>query len=169
MLDRDSIVSGHPDGPTWQGDALPATPGQWLSTASGRGSTLRAIAATALALHGLIHLIGFIVPWRIATMEGMAYRTTILGGALEIGDPGSRLLGVAWLGLALAFLLAAWSIWRGRHWGLALAGALAMISLIACVLGLPETVAGLVVNVVILAGVLAYSAVTRRPPLPGRR
>src|SRR5450759_745041 len=35
---------------------------------------IRRIAAVLLALHGVIHLIGFVVPWRIATLEGFVYR-----------------------------------------------------------------------------------------------
>ena len=40
------------------------------------------LAAAALGLHGLIHLIGFVVPWGIAQVEGFPYRTTALGGAI---------------------------------------------------------------------------------------
>jgi hypothetical protein len=35
-----------------------------------------------LIVHGLIHLIGFVVPWRLATMADMPYDTTVLGGRL---------------------------------------------------------------------------------------
>jgi hypothetical protein len=46
------------------------------------------VAAVVLALHGVIHLIGFVSPWRIISLEGFAYRTTVLSGAQDIGDVG---------------------------------------------------------------------------------
>jgi hypothetical protein len=42
---------------------------------------IRILSAVVLALHGVIHVIGFMSPWRIATLEGFAYRTTVLNGA----------------------------------------------------------------------------------------
>jgi hypothetical protein len=111
------------------------------------------VAAVALALHGVIHLIGFMSPWRIASFEGFAYRTTVLGGAQDIGDVGVRLIGLVWLGLTLGFLAAGHAVWRRRSWAVVLTGAIALVSLIVCVAGLPETATGVGVDVVILASV----------------
>jgi hypothetical protein len=111
------------------------------------------VAAVALALHGVIHLIGFMSPWRIASFEGFAYRTTVLGGAQDIGDVGVRLIGLVWLGLTFGFLAAGYGIWRRKSWAVGLTGVFAMVSLIVCVAGLPETAAGVGVDVVILATV----------------
>ena len=83
---------------------------------------IRALGAAVLAAHGLLHLIGFVVPWRIAVVDGFADRTTALGGVLALGDGGARIL--------------------------------------VCVLGLPETGAGIVVNLGILAA-LAWAAFGR--------
>ena len=112
---------------------------------------IRRTAAVALALHGVIHLIGFVVPWQIASLEGFAYRTTIFGGAQGVGDAGVRLIGLVWLGLTLGFLTAGYGAWRGNPWAVGLTGVLAVVSLIACVAGLPETAAGVAIDVVILA------------------
>jgi hypothetical protein len=119
---------------------------------------IRRAGAVVLALHGVIHLIGFVSPWRIATLEGFAYRTTILGGAQDIGDIGVRLIGLVWLGLTFGFLAAGYAVWRGKPWAVGLTGVLAMVSLIACVAGLPETAAGVAIDVVILATV-SYVAI----------
>jgi hypothetical protein len=51
---------------------------------------IRRMAAVVVALHGAIHLIGFVPPWQVASLEGFAYRTTVLGGALDIGNVGAR-------------------------------------------------------------------------------
>jgi hypothetical protein len=111
------------------------------------------IAAVALALHGAIHLIGFVSPWRIASVEGFAYRTTVLGGAQDVGDAGVRLIGLVWLGLTVGFLTAGYGVWRRKAWAVGLTGVLAVVSLIVCVAGLPETAAGVAIDVVILATV----------------
>ena len=111
------------------------------------------IAAVVLALHGVIHLIGFVSPWRIASLEGFAYRTTVLGGAQDVGDVGVRLIGLVWLGLTFGFLAAGYAVWRRKLWAVGLTGVLAVVSLIVCVAGLPETAAGVAVDVVLLAAV----------------
>jgi hypothetical protein len=118
---------------------------------------LQALAAGALALHGVIHLIGFVVPWRLAQVEGFPYRASALNGAVQLGDAGARLVGVAWLGLAVGFLVAGFATWRGAPWAGAVTGGLAIASIAVCALGLPEATTGIVVNVTIL-GVLALAA-----------
>lgn len=121
---------------------------------------IKALGAALLAAHGLIHLIGFVVPWRIAAPDGFAYRTTALGAVIELGDAGARLVGVAWLVIAAGFVLAAVATWRGARWAAGITALLAIASIVVCALGLPETVAGIAVNLGILA-VLAWAAVGR--------
>ena len=121
---------------------------------------IRRIAAILLALHGVIHLIGFVTPWRIATLEGFAYRTTVFNGALDVGDVGARFIGLVWLGLTFGFLAAGYGIWRGTRWAAGLTAVLAIVSLIVCLLGLPEAGAGVVIDVLILAAV-AYLVFVR--------
>jgi|GEM_PF-2037047 len=125
-----------------------------------RPTIVPTIAAIALAGHGLIHLIGFVVPWRIAVLEGFAYRTTALNGALSLGETGAQAVGIAWLVIAIGFLTAAVGVWRAQAWALRLTAILAVCSVVVCVLGLPETGAGIVVNGLILA-VVGYLYLTR--------
>jgi hypothetical protein len=124
----------------------------------GRMTRTRALVAIALAAHGLIHLIGFVVPWQLATMEGFDYRATALNGAIAIGEGGVRIVGLVWLALAAGFVLAAFGVCRSAPWAVPLVAALALASLIMCIQGLPETAAGIAVNVTILA-VVAWLAV----------
>jgi hypothetical protein len=121
-------------------------------------------ASVVLALHGLVHLIGFVVPWRLATIEGFPYRTAVLNGSMEIGDLGVRALGVVWLVLAVGFVVAAFGVWRGESWALLLTAVLAVVSLAISVVGLPEASAGIAINLVIL-GVIGYLAMTGRAAL----
>lgn len=118
---------------------------------------MRRIAAVVIALHGVVHLIGLAVPWQIATVEGFAYRTTVLGGALDVGDAGARILGLVWLALAVGFVVAALGVWRGDPRAIGLTVVLAVVSLLVCLAGLPETAAGVAVDAVILA-ILAFGA-----------
>jgi hypothetical protein len=111
---------------------------------------IRSLAAVALAVHGLIHLIGFVVPWRIAELEGFPYRTTALGDTLVLGETGVRVVGVAWLVLAVGFVVAGLGVRRRDAWAIPLTAVLALASIVVCALGLPESIAGIVVNVVIL-------------------
>jgi len=122
---------------------------------------LRTLAGALLAAHGLIHLIGFVVPWGIAQVEGFPYRTSALAGAIALGEPGARLVGVAWLVLAFGFVVAGVATWRRAAWAAPLTAVLAVGSIAVCALGLPEAVFGIAVNVAIL-GALGWTTVGRR-------
>ena len=121
---------------------------------------IRTLAAVLLAVHGLVHLIGFVVPWGIAQVEGFPYRTSALDGAVALGEPGVRLVGVAWLVLAVGFVVAGIATWRRAAWAARLTAVLAVGSIVVCVLGLPEAVFGIVVDAAVLAA-LGRVAVAR--------
>lgn len=116
-------------------------------------------AAVVLAAHGVIHLIGFVVPWQLATVDGFPYRTTVLAGLLDVGGTGARAVGGLWLVCAVGFVVAAVALWRGEPWAMPLIIGLGLASLVLCVLALPESGLGVVVNVAILASA-AYLALT---------
>jgi hypothetical protein len=122
---------------------------------------LRIAAAAVLAVHGLIHLIGFVVPWGIATIDGFPYRTSALGGALLLGETGARVVGIAWLAIGAGFVVAALGAWRRAGWAMPLASGLAVASIGVCLLGLPEAATGILVNIAILAA-SAWVVVSRR-------
>jgi energy-converting hydrogenase Eha subunit E len=118
---------------------------------------IRLVGATLVALHGVIHLIGFVVPWRIATVDGFPYRATAFGGLAELGDVGMRVVGVAWLVCAVGFVVAGVGIARRSPWARRLTVSLAAMSIVLCVLGLPESSVGILVNATIIA-VAAWTA-----------
>jgi hypothetical protein len=68
---------------------------------------MRFALAALLMAHGVAHLVGFVVPWRLVASQEVAYRTTILASAIDVGDAGIRMLGIVWL-LAAAALCADW-------------------------------------------------------------
>ena len=122
---------------------------------------MRFVFAAVLIAHGVAHLVGFVVPWKLVSTAEVPYRTTVLGGVSDLGDAGARALGVVWLMAALAFVLLAGSVLAGsnvRPWALAM---LALSSLL-CVVGWPEARIGLVVNVVLLTVLLAMPDLAAR-------
>ena len=58
---------------------------------------LRWALALLLVGHGLAHLPGFLVAWRLRELPMLPYTTTILGGHFDVGALGARLLGLGWL------------------------------------------------------------------------
>ena len=113
----------------------------------------RVVLAAAIAAHAVIHLIGFVVPWQLTAVAGSPYRTTVLDGTADLGEIGVRLVGVLWLACAIGFVVAAVGIVRRSTWALPITAILAIVSLMACLVGLPETAMGIAVNAVILGGV----------------
>jgi hypothetical protein len=108
------------------------------------------VFAVFLALHGLVHVVGFTVPWGLGGPRGVGYSTLILNRSVEVGDTAVKLLGFVWLAAAFAFVIVAVMIWRGHPWALRSTVALLIGSLVLCVIGLPGAVMGLAIDVVLL-------------------
>ncbi len=125
----------------------------WLPGAARqpRHSTWIIIFSIALAVHGVIHLIGFVVNWRLAQLQGMPYRTTVLAGHLDLGTAGIHIVGLLWLLAALGFVgVGVGLAWFGRPWRGPIA-AVAIFSLVLCILGWPDSAFGALIDVAILA------------------
>jgi hypothetical protein len=123
---------------------------------------LRLVAAAVLALHGVVHLLGFVAQWQLATLAELPYRTTILDGAVDIGATGARIEGLGWLVLVPAWLVAAYALARDRSWALVVIGVVSALSLGLCLLAMPYTRIGMLLNVGILA-VAGYILLMIRP------
>jgi hypothetical protein len=111
-------------------------------------------------LHGIAHLVGFVVPWRIGTIEGATYTTRILSGRVDLGDAGIRAFGVLWLALAVGFAAAALGTWAAKSWWVPAAAVLSCVSLAASVLGWPDARIGVPVNLAILIILLLGTRLT---------
>jgi hypothetical protein len=115
---------------------------------------MRFVFAALLIAHGVAHLVGFVVPWKLVSTAEVPYRTTILGGVADLGDAGMRAVGVVWLVAALAFVLLAGAVlagWNVKLWVFAMLA----LSSVLCIVGWPEARVGLVVNAVLLAALLS--------------
>ncbi|HET7230942.1 MAG TPA: hypothetical protein VFJ16_13110 [Longimicrobium sp.] len=81
------------------------------------GKALMIAAAVVLGFHGLIHLMGTVAYCRLGEIDGLPYRTTLLGGRLDVGDGGMMVVGLLWavaaagLVTAAAGWLAGWNAW----------------------------------------------------------
>jgi hypothetical protein len=93
--------------------------------------------AVFLVLHGLVHLIGFTVPWGLGGPRGVEYSTRILNHSIEIGDTAVKALGFVWLAAAVAFVVVGVMLWRGHPWARRTTIALLLGSLVLCTIGLP--------------------------------
>ncbi len=111
---------------------------------------MRLFLSLALALHGLIHLLGFVVPWRLAAVKGVTASTAAFFGHVELGAAGAKLLGLGWLLAAAAFLVAAVGVWQSASWANGAVLGAALFSLLLCLAGAPASAPGLVVNALIL-------------------
>jgi hypothetical protein len=113
--------------------------------------------ALFLAAHGVAHLVGFAVPWGLVESPQTPHKTTILAGAVDLGEAGIRTFGVLWLLLALAFLVAAAAVLAGQPWAARWLWIATVASLVASALDWPEARIGVFVNVALLV-LLSLSA-----------
>lgn len=74
------------------------------------------VLAVILLAHGVAHVVGFVVAWRILTLPEVPYHTTILAGSIEVGTGGIRAVGLAWLVTALAFAAVAVALLLQLAW-----------------------------------------------------
>ena len=120
--------------------------------------------AVFLVLHGLVHLVGFTAPWGLYTMRGIGYSTTIINGAIDIGDAASRVLGLGWLAATVAFAAVGVMLWRGHPLARRATVVVVLFSLVLCAIRLPSAVMGLGIDVVLLALLaVASDRLIRRP------
>jgi hypothetical protein len=111
------------------------------------------LLAVALAAHGLAHLPGFAVSWRLMASAKFPEKAR-LSDRLEGDGTGGRLMGILWLQTAIAYVaLAACLAVRGSL-PAAPAAAVLLISSILCLIEWPETRAGLFIDLA-LAGALS--------------
>ena len=116
---------------------------------------MRIAIAVILALHGVAHLPGFAVPWRLAAPPGGVYPTTLLNGRIAVAEPGMRAVGLVWLLLGLGFVAVAAGAVLGRAGWVQAAIMVALVSLMWCVVGWPEARIGAVVNAALLTALVA--------------
>jgi hypothetical protein len=112
---------------------------------------MRIAVAIYVLIHGFCHLVGFVVPWKLITSKEEPYRTTLLAGAIDVGDAGIRVVGLLWLAVALAFLVVGVGALASAPWWRNVTLVLTAVSLVLCVFGLPGAKIGILANLLLAA------------------
>jgi hypothetical protein len=123
---------------------------------------MRIAIAVFLALHGFAHVAGFAGSFGLA--ESMPYRTTVLGGTVDLGDTGIRAFGILWLVGTAAFLVASASAMTNQEWWVKATLLAAAFSLVMSLMALPEARIGVLINGLIIAAVVASRSGLLRMP-----
>ena len=133
---------------------------QPLETRPGAHRFLRAAAATVLAGHGLIHLLGVALLWRWGQAGELRYDDV----SPPAGSLPGMIVGGVWLAATLLFLLTA-VLLVGRRPAWRPVGLLAALVSIAVLLPSASiALAGLVVDAAVLIAVAAAVAASHRRP-----
>ncbi len=109
------------------------------------------IAAVTLIIHGIIHLMGFIVYWNKRDLEGgMKYKTTLLNGRWDLEDRSMKWFGVLWLLSMIGFIVTGVGLATEQPWWQFLLVPVTILSLVVCVLDWGYAYAGAALDIVIL-------------------
>jgi hypothetical protein len=111
----------------------------------------RILLSVAMLGHGVAHLPGFLAAWRLRSFPEISSTRTVLGGAVDIGALGERLMGLAWLLAAVAWVVVACGLALRAAWWLPAAPWILGFSFVLCVLGWPASRLGVAQNVILAA------------------
>jgi hypothetical protein len=111
---------------------------------------LKFIAAVILALHGLIHLMGTAAYLKLAEVQDLAYKTTVLGGRWDLGEVGIGIFGVLWGVAAIGFVVTPLAWLMNRKWWRPALVAVTLLSLLT-ILDWETAKTGVAVNLASLA------------------
>ena len=109
------------------------------------------LMSALLIVHGLVHILGFLIFFEIMEVDTLKYTTRVLWGRINVGKIGIRLLGVVWLLVMVAFIAAGIGLLVSAPWWISLTLGAAAVSTVLCLLGMPDTVFGLLINIIIFA------------------
>jgi hypothetical protein len=111
---------------------------------------MKVIAIIILVLHGLIHLMGTVTYMQLGTVQGLAYKTTLLNGRWDLGAGGIGIYGALWAVTAVGFIAIAATLPFGWRWWKPVLAGIAVFSLILTALDWKVASAGAILNLVIL-------------------
>ena len=111
---------------------------------------MKILIAIFLCIHGVAHLVGFVVLWKIAQLEEIPHKTTLLNGSLDIGEIGIKIVGILWLMTAIAFFVSVYFIFSHSPLWLVFTTFIILLSIILCILGWPDSKIGVFANFFIL-------------------
>jgi hypothetical protein len=101
-------------------------------------------------VHGLAHIVGFLVSWKLVNDKDSPYKTTILFDKIDLGDKGIRAMGIIWLLTGLAFFILTFGVIVKSDWWKTDTFYVTFFSLLMSILALPDTKYGVMANVLLL-------------------
>ncbi len=101
-------------------------------------------------VHGFAHIVGFLVSWKLVNDKDTPYKTTILGGKLDLGDTGIRIMGILWLLTGIAFFLVTYGVIVQTGWWKTSTLFITCFSLFISLIALPDTKYGVMANILLL-------------------
>lgn len=118
-------------------------------------------ASVAIAIHGLIHMMGLVAYWPLGVLKEMPYKITLLDGCWEVGPAGMRIFAALWLVTAFGFVVAAAGLLMLQPWWRPLILGTIVLSTVLVALDWTSAFRGAIINAVILALVILASIVPR--------
>lgn len=118
--------------------------------------SLRDVAAIALAVHGVIHVLGLVVYAELVVLAELPYKTTLLDGAIDVGDAGIRVFGVVTAVVGVGFVVSAAAIVRDWRYWRPLLVVVTLCSLLVTALDWTVASMGVLANLAILAALVVY-------------
>lgn len=111
---------------------------------------MKTTLAIFLFIHGFAHIVAFLVHWKIVKDRNVDFKTTIFPGDVNIGGVGIRLVGVIYLGVALAFGYLGYELLTEFHFFWQNIWRAVILSLVLCIIGWPDTKFGIIANVILI-------------------
>lgn len=121
------------------------------------------VAVGLIAIHGLIHLMGFVAYWPLAEIAELPYKTAVLGGRLELGQTGMRLFSLFWLLAAVGLAGSAIGLAAGQRWWLPVMLAATVVSLVVTALDWNNAFRGTLISLVLLVPLLLAAGLRVQP------
>ena len=124
------------------------------------------VLVVLLALHGLVHGLGFAATWKIGPVVAVSATPSLVPGLVPGGAP-VQVLGVLWLVALIAFAAAAFGLLTDRTWWRSVAVTAAVVSLALCIAWWSDAKAGAVIDIGILFLIAASALPARHAAVGG--
>ena len=88
---------------------------------------------------------------KLAEIQQLPYKTTVLGGRWDLGSSGTAVFGMLWAVAAIGFILGAVAQFGGWNWAQPVLIGVTLFSLVLTTIDWGVAYAGVIVNIAILA------------------
>ncbi len=120
------------------------------------------VAAVFVVLHGLVHVLGFIVYSLGLVTPAIVYKTTLLNGTWDVGAAGIFSYGLLWLLPIVGFVVVGIGLLLRTTWWRPVMLTVSLFSLVLTTLDWQDAYLGTLINLAIIGIVVMTSVATRR-------